>query len=164
MAKVYRRSKKTGRKMTTYRRKNKTCSKVVRLHPRYKKYRRCVKHIRPSVGLAAMDCTAARIAKPALVARCPQCKKMTFFICPGGRCIAGKCFDCGRDSRRHTCLSRCMNGCILFVHDIRYCQCKAKAKLLQAKKDGPNKDRWFYVCQFRPGCDFFEWADEKKFS
>ncbi|KAL1651365.1 hypothetical protein SLS58_000705 [Diplodia intermedia] len=60
-----------------------------------------------------------------------------------------------------------------FEHNTWYCDCREGEKNLllpaerfRVKKEGPNKGRWFYVCQRKPGderrCGFFLWEEDAK--
>ncbi|CAD5122782.1 DgyrCDS11189 [Dimorphilus gyrociliatus] len=49
------------------------------------------------------------------------------------------------------------------VSDTVVCNCETDAKLVEVKKEGPNKGRKFYTCS-TSNCRFFLWADEPKSS
>lgn len=45
-----------------------------------------------------------------------------------------------------------------------HCECRLTARIVEVKKDGPNKGKWFWSCPNSQGaqCKFFEWATEEQ--
>ncbi|KAB2573924.1 Px domain-containing protein [Lasiodiplodia theobromae] len=74
----------------------------------------------------------------------------------------------GRRGGRGAAQNRTPRGC--FEDNTWYCDCGYSKKLpaakFRVKKEGPNKGRWFYTCQKKPGdeqrCGFFMWEEDAK--
>ena len=86
--------------------------------------------------------------------KCTVCRQYTPHIC--SRCIIQasgvmptKCYLC--TTREHTCLSKCLGGCIL--QERPKCKCGHPIRL-QVKKQNKNHGRYFWSCR---DCNFFEW-------